>query len=335
MEDVYKDYSKKSQNFATVKEIDQIYQELEQKANIKDVSEALSLKASKESVINALHKKANKAEVDSMLNTKTDMIDFQEIIKIINSKAEMGEMGKLFAMIDSKVERADFISLSGIVSTKADSKDIEMIEKDMIDFKKENQKRIEDIDQDLDRLIENIKKEFQNLNGLITNLDVKKAEFKDFEKINNQLAKKLDSETLTISLKEFKNDFYDNFGHYKNDFHQTRKAFEEHINDKLLTLDKSIEKVNDDLNRYKEKLNDVNERRKIDQEDVLKQTKLLLSTYGKDSINDASIVRTEIQKMKCEIDDLYEIKLDRKEFDMNRTKIFCDIDKKVNLTYIG
>jgi hypothetical protein len=331
MDDVYKEISKKSQNFATIKDLDQIYEELEQKSNIKDVSEALSLKASKESVINALHRKANKAEIDAILNSKADITDLQEISKKLNTKAEMNEVGKLFSLIDGKVERADFIQLSGIVSDKADSKDMEMFEKDLIETKKEFQKRIDDIDQDIDRLIENIKKEFQNINGLVTNLEVKKAEFKDFEKINNQLSKKLDSEALNISLKEFKTDFYDNFGHYKNDFQQTRKAFEEHINDKLLTLDKSIEKVNDDLNRYKEKINDFNERRKIDQEDLLKQTKQILSNYGKDSINDTNIIRSDIQKMKCEIDELYEIKLDKKEFDMNRNKIFSDIDKKVKI----
>jgi hypothetical protein len=57
---------------------------------------------------------------------------------------------------------------------------------------------MDDLDQDIDRLIENIKKEFQNLNLVINNIEMKKADFKEFEKINTSLSKKIEYSLMPV-----------------------------------------------------------------------------------------------------------------------------------------
>ena len=52
---------------------------------------------------------------------------------------------------------------------------------------------------------------------------VKKIEFRDLEKVNSTLSNKVDSELLSSSISQLKNEIYDSFGHFKNDIHQNRK----------------------------------------------------------------------------------------------------------------
>jgi hypothetical protein len=328
-DDLHKDMAKRGNNFATVKELNQVIQELDQKANAKEMNEGLNSKASKESVISALHRKANKGELEALINAKVDLHEFQDLVRCVNNKVDTEEITKFHQILDNKVERNDFIGLSNAVSNKAELKDFELLDQCFQEIKREQGKRISDIDQDLDRLIENIKKEFQTVNLLITDLDVKKADFDEIGKLKTVVESRIDNETLNHVLKEHKKDFFENFAEYKNDFSQSRKAFEDHINDKLIAFDRGIEKMNDDLARYKDKFTDLNDRRKMDMDEIMKQSKVIVNNFGKDLQTENNVVKMDIAKFKHDIDELFERKAEKKDIDIIRAKLFSDLDNKV------
>jgi hypothetical protein len=333
IEDIHKDMAKRFNSFATVKELNQVIQELDQKANAKEMNEALNSKASKDSIISALHRKANKGELEPLINAKVDLNEFQDLVRCVNNKADVELTTKLHQILDNKVERSDFISLSNVVSNKAELKEFEVINNCYQEVKRDYGKKISEIDSDLDRLIENIKKEFQTINLLITDIDVKKADFEEIGKVNANVNTKVDGEGLSLALKDFKKEFYDNFTEYKGDFAQSRKAFEDHMNDKLLAFDREIEKMCDDLNRYKEKFSDLNDRRKMDMDEVMKQAKVIVNNFGKDLQTENNIVKMDLQKFRQDIDDLFDRKVEKKEFELFRAKVFTDIDNKVILLF--
>jgi hypothetical protein len=55
------------------------------------------------------------------------------------------------------------------------------------------------------------------MNIVVNYLDMKKVDFKEFEKILTNVSKKLDSDILSNTLSQIKNDIYDSFSHYRNE----------------------------------------------------------------------------------------------------------------------
>lgn len=329
IEEYQKDYQKKSSNYATTKDVIQLTQIIEQKANANDVNEALSTKATKESVINALHRKANKAETESILKGKVDFEDFQNFINTVNNKADLCDLEKINLILENKADRSEVVNLSNNLNTKAELKDFELLDVCYQEIKRDNTKRMDDLDQDIDRLIENIKKEFQNLNIVISNIDMKKVDFKDFEKTSNLVSKKIDSENLNSSLLQLKSDIYESFAHYKNDIHQNKKMFEENLNEKIAIIDKNIERALEEIDRNKDKFNDIYEKRKSDQEETIKFTKQLIITHSKEITSENNLFKNELQRMNNEMVEFVNKKLDKKEFEMLKNKIFSELEQKV------
>ena len=52
---------------------------------------------------------------------------------------------------------------------------------------------------------------------------MKKVDFKDFDKLNSNLSKKMDHDVFGNSLTQVKNEIYESLGHYKNDIQQNKK----------------------------------------------------------------------------------------------------------------
>jgi len=328
-DDLQKDFIKKSANFATIKDIQQLNQAIESKANLSEVNEAMNTKASKESVINALHRKANKNEVEAILKSKVDIEELQNIINNLNNKVDVNDLEKIYSILDSKAEKAEVSNINNLIGSKAEIKDFDLLNTCYLEIKRDFSKRIDDLDQDIDRLIENIKKEFGNLNIVINNLDMKKVDFKEFEKINTLVSKKTDNEILNSSLGQMKNDIYESFGHFRSEIQQSKKLYEDSCHEKLSLLEKNLEKSLEEYNRNKERINDFIEKRKMDQDENLKTSKNMIGNLHKDLLVDINLIKAEIQKNIHDIQDLFARKQDKREFDAVKSKLFETLDLKV------
>lgn len=294
-----------------------------------EVNEALNTKASKESVINALHRKANKNEIETALKSKVEIEELQNIINTINNKADIVDIDKIFSIMDTKAEKSEIQSFQSLISNKAEIKDFELLNTCYQEIKRDLTKRLDDIDQDIDRLIDNIKKEFGNFNIVINNLDMKKVDFKEFEKLSTQVSKKTDMEILNNSMGQTKNDIYESFRHYRDEIQQSKKLFEDNINEKFSLLDRSLDKINDEFNKNKERINDFIDKKQFEQDESLKTTKNMINALHKDLLVDINLIRSETQKNIDQIQDLFARKFDRKDFDNIKAKIFDSLEHKV------
>ena len=168
--------------------------------------------------------KATKAELSSGLNTKGDLSDImqtfnevaqnmeqrptkeeldliinKEIKKIvtngdikINLKKNWDELSKNFvnkkefgeAMNKNKIIKED---INNLLDEKMNKNEINDILKDLKNFGELNEK-VKNIDNDLDRLIDNMKKQFKSIDNTINNLASSKLELKDLESLNKAIS---------------------------------------------------------------------------------------------------------------------------------------------------
>ena len=160
LEDVNITVNKKLQHVVTQKDLQSVFSLLDSKANLQDINEALANKASKESVISALQRKMNKSEVEAIINSKVDSQDFQNLLNMVKNKAEYSDIERLSSVIEGKTDRAEFLQMSSMLSNKIDIRDYDILQNSMLELRSEMQGKTRDLDNDIDRLIENIKKEF-------------------------------------------------------------------------------------------------------------------------------------------------------------------------------
>ena len=170
--------------------------------------------------------KASKTELSTGLNTKGDLSDImqtfnevaqnmeqrptkeeldiedkvnEEIKKIlsngdikINLKKNFGELNENFT---NKKELAEVIKsnkinnekLNNLLNEKVNKAEIKNILNDLKNFGELNEK-VKNIDNDLDRLIENMKKQFKSIDNSINNLASSKLELKDLESLNKAIS---------------------------------------------------------------------------------------------------------------------------------------------------
>jgi len=302
---------------------------LENKANLNDVNEALNTKASKESVINALHRKANKNEIEALLKNKVDLEEIQNIIELINNKVDIIDFDKLRTILDNKTDKSDLLNVNNQLTNKVEFKDYDNLNNLFLEYKKENNKKLEELDQDIDRLIENIKKEFGNINILINNMETKKIDIKEIEKLNSLINKKCEIEHFSESIQLIKKEISDNVSNLKNEIRENKKLIEEQNLDKFIYLERNLDKQGDEINKYKDRLADLIEQRKFDQDELLKLTKNIIANSQKDIMCDLNLMKTEVQKCSAECQEMFTRKLDRKEFEATKIKLLSAIDLKV------
>ena len=71
-----------------------------------------------------------------------------------------------------------------------------------------------------------IKTQIQSINVLIGNIENKKADNKNIEKLNSLLIKKIDEDKFNYSLKQLKDNIFDTINSFKNDYLTNIKIFE-------------------------------------------------------------------------------------------------------------
>ena len=221
IENFEKNFTNKIGLFALNKDIIELKNKINEKANTIDVKNALATKANKDSIIESVDNKLNNInEINEILNEKLEIFqkNFNEIQNIINNKVDYKDFNDVKNILDQK---ANVLS----VENKAEINDFKLISDAFQEMKISYTKRIDDIDNDLDRLIENIKTQFQSLNVVINNLENNKVEQSLFEKLNNQMNKKIDSEKYENNINKIKDDFYDTFNNFKNEIISSRKKF--------------------------------------------------------------------------------------------------------------
>ena len=271
-------------------EIDIIKKELNKKSNLDDVAEALELKLDNENFINELN------------NIKNNIENEINIIK----KEKFEEM-------DKKIEE--------INKNKNDLNDFKLISDAFQDMKLNLTQRVDDIDNDFDRLIENIKIQFNSTNKLITDLENKKIEKKDFDNMNLLLSKKLDEDKFNKLISDLKNNIFESMNNFKEDYLTNIKILEnksENKNDSIITeLNKQNESIQNFINNEKQEISlMINE--------ILNENNLEYNTTLEE-------LNEEFKKVNINLNEKINKKLDEEKFDSYLNNIKKELNSKMGI----
>ena len=271
-------------------EIDVIKKELNKKSNLDDVAEALELKLDSENFTNELNN--IKKNIENDINT----------IK----KEKLEE-------IDKKIEE--------INKNKNDVNDFKLISDAFQDMKLNLTQRVDDIDNDFDRLIENIKAQFNTTNKLITDLENKKSEKKDLDNMNLSLTKKLDEDKFNKSITDLKNNIFESMNNFKEDYLTNIKILEnksENKNDTIITeLNKQNEEIQNFINNEKQDIGlMINE--------ILNENNLEYNTNFEE-------LNEQIKKLNINLSEKINKKIDEEKFDNYFNNIKKELNSKMSL----
>ena len=273
-DDLNKNFNNKINNFGLNKGLNNIKKILDEKANLIDVNNALNKKANKDTIIESLENKVNKNEIEIILNNKLDKNDLYTLKNIINEKLDISEFENVKNIIETKVDKITLDNiLNSVLNSKAEVNDFKLISDAFQDMKTTMTKRIDDIDNDLDRLIENIKTQFQSLNVVINNLENNKVEIGNFEKVSLGISKKADIEKVDSSINKLKNEMFETINEFKNDVIGSRKKFEDKLNEKFTLLQNDSKNILNSINNEKESLQIFYQKKENENENILEKTK--------------------------------------------------------------
>ena len=146
-----------------------------------------------------MEQRPTKEEMYLIIDNKLDKKMNEEIKKLItkgdikiNLKKNWDELNKNFVsmkefgeLVNSNKINKD--NINNVLKEKADKNEINNLMKDFQNFSELNEK-VKNIDNDLDRLIDNMKKQFKNIDNSINNLATCKLELKDLESLNKAIS---------------------------------------------------------------------------------------------------------------------------------------------------
>ena len=325
-------------------------------SEIKEIKKILENKPNSIDVVNALDTKVDKNELKTVLQNK---IDKKEINNILKEKVNKNEIDKINQLLDNKMNKNDLPkieNLSNALKAKASSNDFNLINDAFQDMKIKMTKRIDDIDNDLDRLIDNIKLQFKSLNDVINNLEKNKLDFSIIEKINEMINNKVDNDKMNENIAQLKNNIYDSMNNFMTELEKNRTKFEEKMLTNLDNVSKEnhslLENINaqninmkdilEDKNIYNNeneiKYQEINEMLKNIQIEFNSQINDMKTDIKKDMESLINIINKKIDSNilnECllKIDNEINSKIDNLEFQESQDKLISDINNKIKELY--
>ena len=287
-------------------EIQEIKDILETKSNSIDVVNALDTKVDKDELNFELKNLTKRKELNNLLEEKKDKFENQKIYEILNEKLNNKESKNI-----EKIEN--------ILKEKADNNDFNLIKDAFQDMKITMTQRIDDIDNDLDRLIENIKSQFKSMTEDMKNSEKNIYENLNIENINSILKNKIDLNDLEESMNLLKTNIFQSMNSFMKEIESNQKNFEEKIMTNLDKISKENKYIMENMNiqnmtvkdLFNNKTNYSNELNELKISEMSKNIvdyKLDLKKDMENILNilnnkiDVNLVNDEFAKMENEID---------------------------------
>ena len=337
-------------NFAKKNDLISMQSEIESKANIIDVENALESKEDKDKIFSLLQNKVDKDEYENILENKLDKNDFLEISKKLDDKLEKHNFEQFLEEYHNNINNINNNIEENIIN-KVNMKDFKLLNESYLDSKQKMSKKIDDIDNDLDRLIESVKEQFQSLNVVINNLEHNKIDNTEFdmEKLKNfeqMLRNKPEHEEVEMLINKAKNNLLDAINNFKNGENANMKLFEENIQNKIDKIVYDNQSMLNDLTNTNQNINNFFTQKQAEMESLMTRMRLLLNDngiYGNNNINNnPNNNNIQEERLKNEIKDMIENnnnkinqkfreKLDVSKFEEFLNGLKEDLDNKINV----
>ena len=159
-----------------------------------EVAQNMEQRPTKDEILIILDGKIGKSELNKILLSRPSMDDIKKLLSNgeikINLKKSFDELSRNFVnikefgeVIKNKINKE---KIKNLLDEKVNKSEINMILNELKNFGGVEEK-VKSIDNDLDRLIDHIKIQFNNIDNSINNLAKNKIEYKDFESINHKI----------------------------------------------------------------------------------------------------------------------------------------------------
>ena len=330
--------------FAKKNDIMNLQNELDNKANIIDVENALETKEDKEKINLLLKNKVDKNAIDKLIDNKMDKNDFLEMNKKIDEKLDKNDFEQFLEEYHNSNNNNNY-NLEDNINNKVDKKEFKLLNDSCAENNQKMLKKINDIDNDLDRFIESVKEQFQSLNLVINNLENNKIDNNEFDieklkNIDNILKNKVDQNDVEILINKTKNSLFDAINNFKNGENANMKIFEENIQNKIDKIIFDNQSMLNDLTNTNQNINNYFDQKQAEMESLMNRMRLLLNNndmYNNNNFNNNNNNFIQEERIRNLIENnnilnqKFREKLDISKFEEFLNGLKEDLDNKVNL----
>ena len=304
--DIFLKLNKYENNLVTKDDFAIIKNELDNKANILDIENALEAKEDKEK-INFLNKNmVNKNKINKMINNA------------INKKKKKNISRNDFEQFLDDYQN-DYKNIEEKLMNKLDINNYQNT------FEKLRQK-IDNIDNDLDRLIQSVKDQFQAVNFAINNLE---QNFVDKNELNLNMEKiirnKIEKDQMELLINKSKNNMLDIINQFKSGENSNQKNFEENIQNKIDKMIFDNQSLLNDITNTNQNINNYFSQKQAEMENLMNKMRTALSNNN--NINALSNKKELDNKILEKLDG----KLDIVKFEEFLNGLKEDLDAKLDI----
>ena len=324
IDNLIRDINRKLNCYATMNDIEKINKILNSKVNICDLNNILTSKADKDDVINILRTKCDKVDFDVQMKKKIDVTEYNELINLLNNKVNCSDIEQINLCLANKIDKCNFNSIIDNITNKLDTKEFNsFIECEYNKFIENNNKKIKDIDDDFDRLIRNIKSQFNNINCVISKMENDKIGKVTYDELLKQLKGKIDKKEFLGTFNQFQFDINEKMNDIKNNNDKSFKENEDNFNIKLNDLSSCLNKKIECLNCEIENLNCENKNNIIHIQENIRN----LEDIG----NKISFIQSENESKFCHLYELLKTKLEINDYKEDINLLEKNLKEKIKL----
>ena len=324
IDNLIRDINRKLNCYATMNDIEKINKILNSKVNICDLNNILTSKADKDDVINILRTKCDKVDFDVQMKKKIDVTEYNELINLLNNKVNCSDIEQIYLCLANKIDKCNFNSIIDNINNKLDTKEFNsFIECEYNKFIENNNKKIKDIDDDFDRLIRNIKSQFNNINCVISKMENDKIGKVTYDELLKQLKGKIDKKEFLGTFNQFQFDINEKMNDIKNNNDKSFKENEDNFNIKLNDISSCLNKKIECLNCEIENLNCENKNNIIHIQENIRN----LEDIG----NKISFIQSENESKFCHLYELLKTKLEINDYKEDINLLEKNLKEKIKL----
>ena len=226
-------------------------------SEIKEIRDILDNKSNSIDVINALDTKVDKDELNLELQSLEEKNKSNNLLK---DNIDKIECEKIYEELNEKINNKDkkkFEEIENVLKNKADNNDFSLIKDAFQDMKIKMTQRIDDIDNDLDRLIDNIKSQFKSITEDMKKLDKNISGNENIENINNIIKNKVDINDLEELINSLKTNIFQSLDSFMKEIEIKQKNFEEKIISNIDGILKENKYIKENLNIQNKTIKDL------------------------------------------------------------------------------
>ena len=303
--DIFLKMNKFENNLVTKDDFAIIKNELDNKANILDIENALETKEDKEKIKFLNKNIVDKNEINNMIN--------KSLNNIMNKNIERNDFEQFLNEYQN-----DYKSIEERLMNKLDINNYQN------SFEKLQQK-VDNIDNDLDRLIQSVKDQFQAVNFAINNLE---QNFEDKNEINLNMEKimrnKIDKDQVEMLINKSKNNLLDIINQFKSNENSNKKILEDNIQNKLDKMIFENQSLLNDITNTNQNINNYFSQKQLEMENLTNKIQTLLNTNNNTNNNIKKDLDNKIQQKLNE-------KLDIVKFEEFLNGLKEDLDAKLDI----